>query len=44
MIQRLEDLLSKYGLAKDSSAEEVAQVKRNLKKERDLDGEPGCHI
>ncbi len=44
VIQRLEDLLSKYGLAKDSSAEEVAQVKRNLKKERDLDGEPGCHI
>ncbi|CAL5225223.1 g8011 [Coccomyxa viridis] len=38
VIQRLEDLLSKHGLAKDSSAEEVARVKRNLKKERDLDG------
>ena len=44
VIQRLEDLLSKHGLAKDSSAEEVARVKRNLKKERDLDGEPDCHV
>ena len=43
VIERLKELLSKYGLAKDSSAEEVAQVKRNLKKERDLDGEPDCH-
>ena len=39
VIQRLKDLLSRYGLAKDSSAEEVARVKRKLKKERDLDGE-----
>lgn len=44
VIQRLKELLSKYGLAKNSSAEEVARVKRNLKKERDLDGEPDCHI
>ena len=44
VIQRLEDLLSKHGLAKDSSAEEVARVKRNLKKERDLDGEPDCQV
>lgn len=35
---RLKDLLSKHGLAKDFSVEEIARVKRNLKKERDLDG------
>ena len=39
VIKRLKDLLSRSGLAKDSSAEEVARVKRKLKKERDLDGE-----
>ena len=38
VITRLKDVLSKHGLAKDSSPEEIAQVKRTLKKERDLDG------
>ena len=38
VITRLKDLLSKHGLAKDSSPEDIARVKRTLKKERDLDG------
>ena len=38
VVTRLKDLLSKHGLAKDSSPEDIARVKRTLKKERDLDG------
>ena len=38
VVTRLKDLLSKHGLAKDSSPENIARVKKTLKKERDLDG------
>ena len=39
VITRLKALLSKHALARDSSPEDIARVKRTLKKERDLDGE-----
>lgn len=42
VVDRLKDLLSKHGLSKDSTADEIARVKRTLKKERDLDGESHC--
>lgn len=41
VINRLKELLSKHGLGKDSSSDEIAAVKRKLKKDRDLDGEHG---
>lgn len=40
VVDRLKALLQKHGLSEHATSDEIAQLRRDLQKQRDLDGSP----